>query len=648
MLTTTRRFAKSWVAYVLLGLLIVSLAVVGTITDPFRNLDFSNAVIKAGDREVSQPQFRGIVDRFNEQRAEQTGQRFTMQELVDTGGHIQLMEQLAGEEGLFAWIWRVGLRPAEQLVADRIRETQAFFDPVTGQFDEAAMAQLLADNGLTPAEYEADLRDQVAAEHYAAGVAAGMRLPRVYGALLATYEGETRNGRYILLSPEDAGTIPDPTDAQLTALLNEVADQVRRPELRTATLVRFTPSQAASGVEVTDAEIAERFQFARDSLGTPETRSFVTLTAPNAQAAQGIVRRLRAGEDPAAVARSLNIEPVTYSDQPRSAVADSRVAAAAFGLQSGAVSDPVQGDLGLVVIKLTEVTAGQQAQLADHRAEIEEAIRLEKARARVSELVERFVQLREGGASLTDAAEQAGGEVIIIPPFTEQGALGNGQSLPPTIAETAWATAEGADSDIVDAGNDEYFALRVTEVTPARMPTVDELRGDLTTYWRNRELGRRLQERGNAIAERIRGGEDIAAVARAEGLTLTTREGIGRQPVEGEGALGQGILEGLFGQGRGQVFSGPADQEGRFVVGVVDRIAPPVAAVAGRQVEQLRLPMTAQAFQQEILPAIQAGARQEVDVRTYPDRAALALGVTPPEEGAEGAAEAPAEGGAAQ
>ena len=643
MLTTTRRFAKSWVAYVLLGLLILSLAIVGTITDPLRGLDFSNAVVRAGDREVTQPQFRGIVDRFNEQRAQETGQRFTMQELVEAGGHVQLMEQLAGEEGLFAWIWRAGIRPAQELVASQLRETQAFFDPVTGQFDEDAMTALLAENGMTPADYEADLRDQIAAEHYAAGVAAGMRMPRVYGALLAAYGGETRDGRYILLTPEDAGEIPAPTDAQLTELLNEVADQVRQPELRTVTLVRFTPSQAVDDVEVSEEAIAERFAFQRDTLGTPETRSFVTLTAANAQAAEGIVRRLRAGEDPAAVARALNIEPVTYDDQPRSAVADGGVAQAAFSLQSGAVSDPVQGDLGLVVIKVTDITAGEEATLEDHRATIEESLRLEAARVRVSELVEQFVELRQGGMDLREAAEQAGGEVLVLPPFTQEGALPNGQPMgaPPIIYETAYATAEGSDSEIMDAGNDEYFAMRVDEVTPARLPTIDEMRDDLTQYWTNRELGRRLQERGNAVAARIRGGEDIAVVAEAEGLTLTTREGVGREPQEGEGALGQGVLEGLFGQGQGQVFSGPADEAGNFVVGVVDRIAPPVAAVAGRQAEQARLPLTAQAFQQEILPAIQAAAREEVEVQTYPDRAALALGVTPPAEG-EDAAEEPA------
>lgn len=637
MLTTVRRLSKSWFAAIIIGLLIIGLAVVGMF-DPMR-FDFSSHVIKAGDREVSQPDFRRIIDNLNERNAQMTGQRFTMTELVEAGQHMQVLEGLAGEESLFAWVWRAGLRPAQELIAGQIRQQQIFFDPVTGQFSEEAMARALSEGGLTPAQYEDTLRHQIGAEHYVAGAAAGLRLPRVYGAIAAAYAGETRNGRWILLSPADAGNIAPPTDEQLGALLTELADQVREPERRTVTLVRFTPSLAVRNVQVTDQAIQDRFNFQRQSLGTPETRSFVTLTAPNAQTAQTIVRRLRAGEAPAAVAGSLNIEPVTYDNQPRSAVPDARVAQAAFGLANGAVSEPVQGELGLAVIKVTAVTAGREATLAEHREEIEQALRMEQARVRVTEMVERYVALREGGASMRDAAQQTGGEVVTLPPFTAEGLLPNGQPMgaPQIIYDTAFETAEGSSSDIADAGEDEYFALQVDDVAEARMPTVAELRPNLVNFWMMREIGRRLQERGNAIATRIRGGEDIAAVARAEGLRLTSREGVGRSAEEAQDAPGPGVVEGLFGQGPGQVFSGPADREGRFVVGVVDRVAAPPAALAGRMAEQARPQMTGQAFQSEIIPAIQGAARAIVGTEVFPDRARAALGVPPEDEPAQDA-----------
>lgn len=629
MLTTVRRLSKSWFAVIIVGLLVVGLAFT-QMYDPMR-FDFSTHVIKAGDREVSQPQFRQIIDNLNERNAQATGQRFTMAELVESGQHLQILESLAGEESLVAWAWRVGLRPARDLIAAQLRQQPAFFDPVTGQFSEEAMARALSENAMTPAEYVDTLSHQVAAEHYVAGAAAGLRLPSVYGAIAAAYAGETRDGRWILMSPADIRDVPNPTDAQLSALLTEMADQVREPEFRTVTLVRFTPTLAAAGVEVSEQAIQDRFNFQRQSLGTPETRTFVTLTAPSAQVAQTISRRLRAGEDPAAVARSLNIEPVPYDNQPRSAVPDARVAQTAFGMTQGSVSDPVQGELGLVVIKLTDISAGQEATLAEHREEIVSALRMEQARVRVSEMVEQFATLREGGATLRDAATQVGASVVEVPPFSAEGALPNGQPLgaPEILYETAFETGQGSASDIVDAGEDEYFALQVDEIRAARMPTVDELRPQLVQFWRSREVARRLQERGNAIAARIRGGEDIAAVARSEGLTLTTRTGVGREPAEGANGLSPDLLGGLFGQPPGEVFSGPADREGRYVVGIADRAAPPTAVLAGRQAAQILRQMTGQAFQSEIIPAMQDGARAAIGTRVYPDRAATALGVTP-------------------
>lgn len=632
MLTSTRRFAKSWGAAVIIGLLIVALSMFA-FTDVFRG-NFSTAVVSAGHREVTQPEFRQIIDGLNRQNQQMTGQQYTMEELVEGGQHLQVLEGLADQEAMLAWLWRVGVRPAHDLVAAQLRQIQQFFDPVTGQFDEQAYAGALAQEGLTPARFEQEVADQIGLAHYRAAVIAGSRVPRVYGALEAAYSQETRSGRWVMLTPDQLGDIPAPTDAQLQTLLNEFADQVREPERRVVTLVRFTPTQAAGRVEVTDAEIQERFEFQRESLGTPERRTFVTLTAPNAQVAADITRRLRAGEDPAAVGQALNIEPVSYNAQPRSAVADTRVAAAVFGLQPGAVSDPVQGELGLVVAKLTGVSPGQAATLEAHREEIEQAIRMAKARVEVTDMVERFVAAREAGASLADAAQQTGGEMITLPPFSAQGLLPNGQPMgaPEVLYETAFATAEGADSDIVDAGEDEYFAIHVDEVTPARMPTVDDLRSELTQAWRSRELGRRMQERANALAARVRGGETLDAVAADEGLTIVRRERVGRGDAEGDNPVAEGVLDGLFGQGRNQVFSGPANREGHFAIGVVDEIRAPTAALAGQAAEARRPEMTNAILQQELVPALQSAAREAVNVSVHPDRARAALGVAPEEE----------------
>ena len=119
MLAATRRFAKSWAAAIIIGLLIISFAVFG-INDVF-NFSFSNSVIKAGDREVSQRQFARQFDNVKSNIQEQQGRAVTVAEMVENGLLTMVLEGVAREEGFLAWAWRTGIRPAQSLILDRIR-----------------------------------------------------------------------------------------------------------------------------------------------------------------------------------------------------------------------------------------------------------------------------------------------------------------------------------------------------------------------------------------------------------------------------------------------------------------------------------------------------------------------------------------------
>src|SRR5205085_10753241 len=95
--------------------------------------------------------------------------------------------------------------------------------------------------------------------------------------------------------------------------------------------------------------------FKKDTMSKPELRSIVQIPVKNAGQVQQVAQRLRAGEDPVAIAKSVGSEPVTYTDQPKSAITDRKVAEAAFALPAGQVSGAVQGELGLSVVKVNDV-----------------------------------------------------------------------------------------------------------------------------------------------------------------------------------------------------------------------------------------------------------------------------------------------------
>jgi len=590
MLTAFRAFAKSKWAIGLLVLLALGLVVTGgTQADVLANLG-PRHVVSAGDRNLGQAEFRGELDRIREQAQQQSGRAIDFEELIGQGGLRQYLEQKSQQLGFVNWAWKAGIRPGKELVLRQIRQAPAFFDNVTGQFSEEQYRTALAESNATPEMFEAQLRDQYSTQHYGAALGAGMRLPRIYGAILASQALETRDARWFAVTQAMAGSAGAPSDAQMTTMMNENADQLRLPESRTASVVLFDDG-ATPATALTEARIEERFNFRRDALSLPERRSFVTLTAPDRAAADRIAAALRAGQSPADVARANSIQPAEYVDTPRSALGDAAVATAVFGLAADEVSAPVQAGVGFVVARVTGIQPGRAVSLADVREQVITELRAEDARAAVFRRVEAYEKARQDGKTMDIAVREVGARVIRIPPIRQDGKLRNGQDinppLPPQLIQAIWNLGKGAESEVVDMGQGQYFVVRLDDIIPAALPPLAGIREPLARQWTLRENARLLNTRASALAARVRGGEDLAAVAASVGARLQTGTGLNRQSSEQNG---QGLIAGVFSSARGEPFSQPNTAD-TFVIGRTDRITAAVPALAAPMAEQFRARM---------------------------------------------------------
>ncbi|MGV9006109.1 MAG: peptidyl-prolyl cis-trans isomerase [Brevundimonas sp.] len=640
MISVFRNFAKSKWAIGLIILLGLGLLVTGgSQVDILANMGPKH-VISAGDRSVDQVQFRGDFERIRNNLQEQAGRPVSIEDMITENIHLRFLDSQTQRLGFLEWAWKAGIRPGKALVLKQIRQAPVFFNQVTGQFDDDAYKAALAAQNVTPAQLEQEFRDQYASNHFDAAVFAGARLPRIYGALVAGQALETRDGRLFNVTQAMAGTSPRPTDAQLTTFMNENADRLRQPEYRMAAVVLFNGGDAATAA-IPESRIQERFEFRKDALSQAETRTFVTLTAPTRAAADKVAVALRAGQTPAEAAAANGAQLAPYTDTARSAIGDPAVAAAVFGLASGAVSDPIQSRVGFTVARVESITPGRPATLAGARDALIAELRQEDIRAAVYDRVDRYEKARSAGKTLTAAAEEVGARIVQLPPFTQDGKLPDGQPLnaPPQIFTTAWSLTKGGESEVVDAGQGQYFVLRLDDIRPAALPALADIREPLESQWMLRENNRLLVSKAEELAGRIRAGEDVAAVARSVGATLETRAGV-KQDRQSQDALGQGALQGLFGQERGQVFALPQSAT-TYVVGRVDQIHAAVPALAAPIAEQVRPRMTQELVQAMIEQSLTAGAARTK--ATYDlAQARTALGLSPEPEAAAPTAGAPA------
>ena len=625
MISIFRKFARSPFAIGLLVLTALGLLITGGVQTDILSTLQAPKVVSAGDRSLSPTEFRAEMDRRLQQLQAEQQRAITYEELLAQAPLAAILKGRAEELGFFAWTWKAGIRPGNELVLRQIRAFPAFFDPLTNRFSENLYTSKLAEMKMTPALLEGELRNDYARAHYGSALVSGLRIPRVYGAMYANMNQQSRDGRWFVLTQAMAGTAPRPTDAQLQSFMSENAERLRRPELRSGTLVIFR-NPADQNIEITEEQIQARYEFRKDTLSTPERRSFSTLTAPTRAAAEQIASALRAGQSPAAVGEANDLQPANYAEAPRSAIADPAVAAGVFGLNVDQVSDPIQARVGFVVAKVTAIQPGEETSLDEARAQVIEELRGQEVRGAIARRVEAFEAARQEGKSLEDAVRQVGAQTAPVPPVSRDGRNSDGQQtrVPAPILEAMWKLNEGRANEPTALGEGDYFVVRVDEVTPAAMPALDEVRDMVTQAWTQRENFRLLSARAAALPARRRAGEDIAAVAGSVGGTVTTGAGV-KQDQETATRLGQGVMSGLFAGRAGAVFSQPQSNDS-LVIGRVDKVTAPTAAVVAEEAQQWRARLGA-ASGDPLFAASVTAAAERMKATYNEDLARQALGV---------------------
>lgn len=634
MLAAFRAFAKSPWAIGLIALLIFGFALFG-IKDAFK-ANIGTDVIRAGSRTVTAVEFKTAYDGYRKKLEQQYQQPIDADLAVKQGIDRQVMEGLAGETAFSALLSKLGLRAPSKLIDEQIRSIPAFFDPVTGQFDQKTFESVLAQNGLDPRmggveTFKRTLSDELLAQQLSPGAAGGLRAPRAYATLGGALMLEQRDLAFFAIDPR---TIPQPampTDAELNAFYKANAKPL--PEFRAISIVRLSRKAMLPTVSIDQAEVEKRFAFEKDSLSTPETRTVVQIPVKDGAQSAAVTARLNKGESAAVVAGSLGIKPLTFADKPRSAFFDPGVRDAAFKLPAGGVA-AIKGEFGLVVLKVETVTPGKEATLAEHRAAIEAKVRSDAADRKVTEASKTYEDAHAAGADMTAAAAKAGLPVITTPPVMAQG-LGQDRKpvagLSEAVMKAAFEAAPGIDSDILQDGEGEYFIVRVDKVVPSALPPMETVRPELVRALMMQRFGEAMKKKSDDLVARVRKGESIDAVAASIGASVQRLNGLSPITARQHEALGRDLLGGAFGVKKGEVFvaGGP---NGSAIVATVTAIRPGDVQQIAQAANQQQGQFSKQLFD-DLRGSIQSYARTALKTETNLRNARIAIGVDPTKAG---------------
>ena len=627
MMGQIRAFAQTTVAKALFAILMISFVAFG-VRGVVTTATVQDQVLKAGGRAPITS--NGFKDRFNffkTQMEQQNQQQISIQDAVAQDLDRHFLDELANAESFGEMLNREGVRPSDQLIVAKLRTIPRFFNQITGAFDKTAYNQFLQQANLTPAQADEELRDEIAERQFQAGMAAGLRSPLVYAAMQAAYLKEGRDFQWFVVGPSLLGPPAKPTDAQLSAFIKEAGPQLMKPEMRQLSIVHFSAAALAPTLTPSDADIQKRFDFEKDTLSTPEKRSFVQIPVKDPKSGAEIAAKLKAGADPDLLAKHFGVQTVPYKDQPKAGVPDKGIANAAFALKSGETSGVVQGDLGPAVIRVFSITPGHDATLAEVKPKIEAEVRKAQSEEKVYQQVQKYGDTHSGGSDMAASAKVVGLPVTALPPIAAKGVdiQNHSANLPPKVLATAFSQPQGGESDPIDVGNGEYYVVHVDKVLPPALPTVDEIRPQLTQYFIMRDASTKLQAKAKDLAAAVTKGQSMADAAKSIGATVAEAKGVLRN---GAGqAYSTDLVSRMFVADGGQTVVAQDTKLG-FVVAKLEKVVPADPRGIGPLILAQRDGVSKSLYD-DIGQATRAAARAMVKPRVDYALARKSLGIEP-------------------
>ena len=568
------------------GFLIISFAIWG-IGDIFRGFGRST-VAKIGRTEVTVEQFRNLYNDRLQQYARQLGRPISPGQARTMGLDRLVIGQIVSEMVLDERARALGLNLSAEEVAKHIMADPAFQGP-SGQFDRLRFDQLIRNAGYTETRFVSEQRRQLLRRELAGTIASGMTAPKALVDAANRYQSEQRAIEYVPLTRAQAGEIPPPPPEVLAKYFEERKILFRAPEYRKLVVVSLIPSEQGRWIEISDADLKRAYEERRTRYVTPERRHILQIDFPNAETASAAAERIAKGASFTEVAKELgkSEKDIDLGTVAKSAVIDRAAADAAFALKEGEVSAPVQGRFGTVLVQVLKIEPEQVRPLEQVAGEIKQELATARAKTEIFDIYNKIEDARAEGKSLAEAAANLKLEARTFEvdrsgrdPAGQPANIPDAQRLLPM----AFSTDVGVERDPLQF-QDGYIWFDVAGITPSRDRSLDDVKDQVETRWREQEIATRLNAKATAILDKVKAGVPLAEAAAADHLKVETLAGLKRG--QASGPLAAAAVDVVFRTAKDAVGKAEAGEPGEQVVFRVTDIVVPNIDLASEDAKRI-------------------------------------------------------------
>ncbi|MEM6374201.1 MAG: peptidyl-prolyl cis-trans isomerase [Pseudomonadota bacterium] len=490
--------------WILLGLLILGLAGFGA-----TNLSGTiRTVGSVGDKYIDVDTYARTLQQEIQAVSRQTGSALSFAEAQAVGLDQAVLARLVRARALDHEATQMGLSVGDETLRDEILNIPSFRG-LDGNFDRDAYSFALRNSGSTEAEFEAQLRDEVARTLLQGAIMSGISMPDTYAETLVSFLGETRDFTWVRLGQSDlAEPLPTPDDATLRAFYEDNLGDYELPETKRITFAVLLPDMILDSMEIEEATLRAEYDARTQEFNQPERRLVERLVYLDAAAADRAAAQLEVDGttfETLVTERGLALGDVDLGDVSRLEL--DAAGEAVFAADVGDVVGPLPSSLGPALFRVNGVLPAQSTSFEDASEVLRVQLARDSARRQVAVLASEFDDMLAGGATLEELDAETDMRLGTIDWFP---ALGEGIAAYDGFQEAAQRLTENDFPEIISLDDGGIFAMRLEEVLPPRPAPFEDAAESVRANWEAAQTEARLTAQAEALLPALQGGTSFA------------------------------------------------------------------------------------------------------------------------------------------
>lgn len=489
-----------------------------------RNDGSGGDVATIGDVKITQQQFQQTLREQQERLRTQLGAQFDPKMLENPEARKAILDDLINQRLLVIEAGKKNMVAGDNALRQAIGAIEAF--KVDGNFSSERYEAALRAQGMSPAGFEAQLRQDLTLQQLAGAIGqSGVVSRSVADRVLAVQTEKREVLEYRLNRDTYLGKVKLADDAA-KKFYDENAKEFEVPEQAKAEYVVLSMDAIAAQLAVTDAEIKAWYDGHKDRFLVPEERRASHILIASEKLGKGKAKA-KAEE----LLADIRKNPAAFADLARKNSDDPGSASkggdlgffgrgmmvksfddATMSLKEGEISGVVESDFGFHIIKLTGIHAAKEKPLADVRGEIEAELKKAAGARKFAEAAETFSNMvYEQSDSLKPVADKfklaiKSSDWLARQANPANGVLGNEKLMAALFSDDS--VKNRRNTEAVEIATNTLVAARLVDYKAKALQPFDGVKTSIETLLKNKEAQVLASKDGEARLDALKKGED--------------------------------------------------------------------------------------------------------------------------------------------